>query len=171
MSTARRGQVEPADPPSGGALRALALRLLGGREFSRHQLRGRLLEAGARPPEVEAVLSGLAERGLLDDARVARSYAHTASRVKRRGRGRILRELAAMGIDGDLARAAVEQACDPDAEAASLEHALRRRAGGGNLAEPAVARRVFAALLRRGFEADAIRRAFARARAADPGDD
>ncbi len=171
MAAAFRRRPADEDAPSGEALRAFALRLLGRREFSRHQLRARLLDTGASAGDVDATLAALADRGLLDDARVARAFARTASQVKRRGRDRILRELAQMGIDGDVARTAVDEACGPAAEAASLDVALRRRARGADLADPATARRVFAALLRQGFEADAIRRSLARARAADPGDD
>ena len=166
---ARRPAAE--DAPSGEGLHALALRLLGRREFSRHQLRARLLDTGAPAGDVDATLTALADRGLLDDARVARAYARTAALVKRRGRDRILRELAQMGIAGEVARAAVDEACDPEAEAASLDRALRRRARGADLTDPATARRLFGALLRQGFEADAIREALARARAAGPGDD
>lgn len=152
-------------------LHPLALRMLGLRELSRHQLRARLLERCADAEAVEAELAQLAERGLLDDARVAAAYARTSSQVKRRGRERILRELAQMGISGEIAQAAVDEACGPEVEAAALDLALRRRARGLDLTDQASIRRVFAGLMRQGFDAEDIRRALSRARAAGRNDE
>jgi regulatory protein len=171
MTAFRRRAADGDAPLAPADLQAHALRLLGRRELSRHQLRARLLERSPDAGTVEAVLTNLADRGLLDDRRVAAAFARTSSQVKRRGRDRILRELAQMGISGDIAREAVDEVCGDEAEDTKLDTVLRRRARGLDLADPAVTRRLMGALLRQGFEGDDIRRALARARAADPGGD
>lgn len=167
MAAAFRRAAAGGAPLSPTELRAHALRLLGRRELSRHQLRARLLPRARDAGEVDHLLSDLADRGLLDDARVARAFARTASQVKHRGRDRILRELAQMGISGEVAQAAVDEACGPAGDAVSLELVLARKARGLDLTDPASARRVFGTLLRQGFDADDIRRALARARGAE----
>lgn len=172
MCAAFRRRAPDGDTPLTPAeLQAHALRLLGRRELSRHQLRARLLERSPDADTVDAVLTYLADRGLIDDRRVAAAFARTSAQVKRRGRDRILRELAQMGISGDIAREAVDEVCGPDAEAAKIDTVLRRRARGLDLADPAATRRLMAALLRQGFESDEIRRALARAKAAEPDGD
>lgn len=167
----RRRAAASDEPPSAAALQAHALRLLGRRELSRHQLRARLLERGAEAAVIDHLLAWLTERGLLDDARVARAYARTAAQVKRRGRDRILRELAQMGIAGDVADAAADEVCGAEAEAGRLDTVLRRRARGRDLGDPAVARSLFSALVRQGFAPEDVRHALQRGRAWDAGVD
>lgn len=154
-----------------GDLRADALRLLGRRELSRHQLRARLVARGAEAGAVEDVIAQLAERGLIDDARVARAHARTAVQVKRRGRDRIRRELAQMGIDEETARAALDEACGSGQESAALDTVIRRRARGIDVSDPAALRRLAGALFRQGFDGDDVRRAIARLRGGGAADE
>ena len=60
------------------------LRLLGRRELSVADMRGRLLEREHTSEETDAAIAKLLENGALDDGRVARAYARTASKIKAR---------------------------------------------------------------------------------------
>src|SRR5436190_9799835 len=86
------------------------LHMLGRRELSVRQLRGRLLERDHAPEDVDRAIALLVENRALDDARVAAAYVRTALKVKGRGRLRIRRELQEMGIDGEVAAAALAEA-------------------------------------------------------------
>ena len=133
-----------------------ALQMLGRRELSVKQLRAKLLQRTTRADAVEAAIERLRASGSLDDERVATAYARTAALVKGRGRDRILKELGLMGVAPATARRAVDEVCGPSEERDRLQRALVRRAKGVDLREPAAARRVFAALLRQGFDPEAV---------------
>src|SRR5215211_1059950 len=85
----------PRQPPSQptGSPRGAALRLLGRREYTRTELRTRLLEKGYDQRLVDEALDQLAADKWLDDRRVAAAHVRTSSRLKGRGRRRIQREL------------------------------------------------------------------------------
>jgi len=148
------GSSEPPDPYARG------LALLSRREWSVRELRDRLLAYGCDAARVDTAIERLVASGTLDDARVARAYARTAARVKHRGRLRILRELATKGIADDVARAAVDEVLPADEADAALQRELARRL------KPPVderqVRRVFAALVRRGFAPGDVGRALRR---------
>src|ERR1700719_1561148 len=104
----------------------------------------------------EAIRRLTADR-LLDDRRADGQHARTASRIKGRGRLRILRELEARGLDRAIAQEAVSALPDAD-EAAALTRLLARK----RLPHPLPAadrRRLFEQLLRRGFPTEVIRKA------------
>ena len=84
--------------------------------------------------------------------------------LKLRGRGRIARELAARGVDAEVAGEALASLA-PDADAEAIARILARKRVPARL-DPAERRRIFQHLLRRGFSADAIGRALR-----DRGDD
>lgn len=155
-----------ADPYAAGLL------LLARREWSAARLRSRLLEDTPDPGAVDEAIGRLVASGALDDRRMALAHARTASRVKGRGRHRILRELTALGVDDDVARRAVDEAVPADEQAAHLDRALDRRLRGP-LDEHAV-RRVFASLVRLGYPpgevAAALRRRRRDAPDSEPGD-
>jgi regulatory protein len=134
--------------------RLAALRLLGRRDYTRHELADRLLAREHPPDEVEAALDALTAEGLVDDRRVAAAHARTASELKGRGRLRIMRELEARGIGRAVAQDAVAR-LSPEHEAATIERFLARKRLPARL-PAADHRRIFAQLLRRGFSADAI---------------
>ena len=138
---------------------ALGLRMLAHRELSVRQLRMRLAARTSRADEVEAAIERLRASGALDDERVARAYARTAAQVKGRGRDRILRELDQMGIARSTARSAMDEVCGADEERDRLQRALARRSRGLDPADPAVARKLYAGLVRQGFDPEAVRRA------------
>src|SRR5262245_12986384 len=90
----------------------------------------------------------------LDDRRVAEAHVRAASRVKRRGRLRIERELTARGIDRTTAHEALA-ALSPDDDLAAIRQVLARKRVPAKL-DQAARRRIFQHLMRRGFSADAI---------------
>lgn len=90
------------------SLRLRAMQYLARREFSRAQLRGKLLvdapadEGGVplQPADVEALLDDLATRGLISDERTATEFID--AKRHRFGAQRIVRELRQKGISEEL---------------------------------------------------------------------
>ena len=103
---------------------------------------------------VDRLTAALRAEGLLDDRRVADAHVRAASRVKRRGRLRIERELTARGIDRTTAHEALA-ALSPDDDLAAIRQVLARKRVPATL-DQAARRRLFQHLMRRGFSTDAI---------------
>ena len=132
-----------------------ALYLLSVKDYCRHGLFLRLKEQA--PPEVaRAVVDRLTELSLLDDEAYAARLAASLSRTKRYPRRRILMELQQRGIAPELAREAVENLEPEDFQQAL---ALLRKKYYNKMRDPDDRRRVSAALARRGFSFEAVRRA------------
>jgi regulatory protein len=133
--------------------------MLSRRELSSAQVRERLARRGFEPDEIEDALARLEEAGAVNDWRVAVAVARTRAVVRRQGRARVGRELSAIGLPSDAIDRALEEVFGSLDEDALIEQALSRRLRGtASLDDPRVERRVFAALFRQGFDADAIRR-------------
>ena len=130
------------------------LKMLGRRELCEAQVRARLARKQFQPDEIDTGIERLKRERALDDQRTALACARSAVRVKRRGRGRVVRQLEAIGIERDVARAAVAQVFGEVDENLLLEEALDRRlARGVTLSDPAGMRRVHRYLLTQGFDA------------------
>jgi regulatory protein len=127
------------------------LQLLGRRELSVRQLRERLLDRDHARDDVELAINRLLENHSLDDARVAAAYVRTAMKVKGRGRLRIRRELQEMGIDGDVAAAALSDAFADADERAMVAQALQKKLRGKKIATAADYARAYQFLMRQGF--------------------
>ena len=140
------------------------LQLLGRRELSVQQLRDRLLARQHAPEDVERALALLIENRALDDARVAAAYARTALKVKGRGRLRVRRELQAMGIDGEVASAALAEAFADVDERSLVNDAIRKKLRGRTITTPAEYARLFQHLVRQGFSPAVIASALRAAR-------
>ncbi len=133
------------------------LRLLSRREFSVSGLRARLRDREHPPGEIEAAITHLLETGALDDARVARAYVRTAVKVKGRGRLRVQRELAAMGIDKDVAAEAVGETFGDIDERALITRALQKKLRGRpRVMDRAERARLYQYLMRQGFSPGAV---------------
>lgn len=128
-----------------------ALHLLGRRELSVSQLRQRLLDRDHPPEDVDRAIALLLENRALDDARVAAAHVRTALKVKGRGRLRIRRELQAMGIESDVAAAALAEAFGDVDERSLVTAALQKKLRGKKISSPAEYGRVFQHLIRQGF--------------------
>lgn len=132
------------------------LQLLGRRELSVAQLRARLIEREHPPDAVERAIGLLLENRALDDARVAAAYVRTALKVKGRGRLRIRRELQAMGIDDDVAGAALAEAFGDVDERALVRDAIRKKLRGKQITTRQEYARVFQFLMRQGFSSGVV---------------
>jgi regulatory protein len=81
----------------------------------------------AHPPDADAVISRLEDHGYLDDRRFAQSYA--SSRVENDGFGRmrVLNDLRAHRVPGEMAEQAVEQALGARTEAELIDAFIERK--------------------------------------------
>ena len=128
------------------------LRLLARRELSVAGLRARLLDRDHSADQVEAAIAHLLETRALDDERVARAHARTAAKVKGRGRLRVMRELAAMGIVKETASAAVAEVFGDLDERTLIARALQKKLRGNpRISTPAERARLYQYLMRQGF--------------------
>jgi regulatory protein len=97
-------------------LRVRAMRALARREYSRAELRARLLLHAGEADDVDALLDTLAARGWLSDARALEQTVN--NRRTRFGPQRIAHELKQKGISDDLIRAVLPQLKQGELEAA-----------------------------------------------------
>jgi regulatory protein len=148
-----------------------ALAWLARRELSEAQLRTRLTKRGLEDADIEDAIARLKAERALDDRRVAAAYARTAVSLKGRGRTRIRRDIEALGINRDLARAAVDDVFGEIDESALLEKALTRRWPRAGLPDERTRHRIYRALLQQGFPAENVLAAIRARRAGTAGDD
>jgi SOS response regulatory protein OraA/RecX len=133
------------------------LLLLGRRELSVSEMRSRLLDREHSAEETDAAVAKLIETGALDDRRVARAFARTASKVKGRGRLRVTRELHAMGISRDVASEAVAEVFGELDERAMIQRAIQKKLRGGRKPQTMQERaRLYQFLMRQGFTPAAV---------------
>jgi SOS response regulatory protein OraA/RecX len=131
--------------------------LLGRRELSVAEMRSRLLDREHSVEETDAAIAKLIETGALDDRRVARAFARTASKVKGRGRLRVTRELHAMGISRDIASEAVAEVFGELDERAMIQRAIQKKLRGGRKPQTLQERaRLYQFLMRQGFTPAAV---------------
>jgi regulatory protein len=142
--------------------------LLGSRWRSREELRRRLHRAGFEPTEVEEALVDLEASGLVDDARFARDVVR--DQVGRRQAGdRVVRQaLRQKGVGDPEIEEALGEAGALGSEPERALAFASRKAGRMARGDPEGAqRRLYGALLRRGYDPgtarDASRRALAEA--------
>jgi regulatory protein len=136
------------------SLKARALQWLAARDYSRQELRAKLLCAAADtelPTEIDALLDQLEASGLLNTARFIESRVH--ARAARFGNRRIEYELRQHGLAPDAAT----QDQLRSTELARAREVWRKKFGrpATNLAERAKQTRFLAA---RGFSGDVVRR-------------
>ena len=131
--------------------------MLARRELSVEGVRARLLHREHPREAVDAAIKQLLHTGALDDRRVARAYARTAVNIKGRGRLRVLRELAAMGITKDVASEAVGEVFGETDERSLIAKAIQKKTRGrSSLATPQDRARLYQYLMRQGFTPGAI---------------
>ena len=148
---------DPVSSPTSAAQREaakdVAKRLLRTTDRSRAALIQRLIERDVAPDIAEAAVDDLERVGLVDDARLAEQLIASAL-----ARGPVGRDRLAAKLEGTIAAAALDAAFadrDPaaDADAAARVHL---RTLPPRLDTAARARRLAAALARRGFDADTV---------------
>lgn len=135
------------------SLKSRALRLLSGREHSRHELERCLANFEAAPGELVKILDELEGKGFISEARVVESVINRRS--PKLGAARIRQELHARGLDQHIVAAAVASL-----QATELERAREVwRKKFGTLATDAAERvRQMRFLASRGFAPEAIRK-------------
>ena len=133
------------------------LKLLAGRELSEADLRARLVHREHPPEAIDTAVERLKETGALDDRRVARAYARTASKVKGRGRLRVARELQTMGIARDVITEAVAEVFGDLDERSLIDRAIQKKMRGGKKPTTVQERaRLYQYLMRQGFTPAAV---------------
>ena len=141
------------------------LKLLARRELSVEGVRARLLDRGFPAEDVDTAIDRLLESGALDDRRVARAYARTASSIKGRGRLRIMRELLQMGIHTDIAAEALGEVFGDIDERSLIETAIRKKQRGRPpLTDQREQARLYQFLMRQGFSPAGVSAALRRLR-------
>ena len=145
------------------AAKLAAFDLLARKAWSTRELTRRLGRRGASPDIARAIVAELQSRGYLDDEAFARWWAQARAGGRRIGSLRLRQELAAKGIQRELAVAAIEAAFE---EASELDRALeagrRRLAALRSGAPDRVPTRLAGYLLRRGYPGPLVRRVVKR---------
>ena len=147
-----------------------ALVFLGYRPRSEKEVRDRLRRGGYEQDAIEHAIARLHEWRYLDDADFARRWVENRTAHRPRGRRLLQQELRHKGIDGEIARDAIDDA-ELD-ETGAAEALARRRLPSYAGDEPAaIRRRLSAYLARRGYGYDVIRVALDRALGEADGDE
>ncbi|MFN2489900.1 MAG: regulatory protein RecX [Actinomycetota bacterium] len=152
----RAPECDQEDGAPGGLHEAMrrAGRLLEARPRATEELKARLGAAGFEPEVVGRVVGRLRELGLLDDLAFARQWVQERAR-KGRAASLLEHELAAKGIAGDVAVAAIREAgLDEAAQARELAGRYLPRVASQPL--PKQAARLTQMLLRRGYGHDVV---------------
>jgi regulatory protein len=145
---ARRRRRQPGDPPTGTA-KDRALGLLNYRWRSRSELDRRLRQAGFPADEIATALDDLEAAGLIDDERFAAEVVRTHATGRLSGDRAVRAKLAAGGVAPALRDRALLQAGDEGDRALAL--ARKRAPRLAALASEAAYRRLYGALVRRGY--------------------
>ena len=138
-----------------GRATGAALNLLARRPRSSQEVRTRLKQRGFAEPAVDEALTRLEDWNYIDDADFARYWVENREANRPRGKRLLEQELRHKGVDGELARIAID-AAEPDEFAAALDLANGKLRSYSSL-DPQVARRRLAGFLgRRGYGFDVI---------------
>ena len=139
-----------------------ALVFLSYRPRSEKEVRDRLRRGGYEPDAIEHAIGRLHEWRYLDDADFARRWVENRTAHRPRGKRLLQQELRHKGIDGEIARDAIDNA-DLDETGAAEALARRRLPTYAGDDPAAIRRRLGAYLARRGYGYDVIRIALDRA--------
>ena len=134
-----------------------ALKMLGGRELSEHQVRQRLARRGYDSDAIEAALTRLTNEGSINDERAARAMAHAETSFKKRGKLRVRRRLETAGISRTVADRAIQDTFETIDADALMASALRKRLRGRErIADDREFQRLYRYLIGQGFEPDRV---------------
>jgi regulatory protein len=139
-------------------LYSAAIRALGRRAHSIHEMREYLTRRAEDTELISPVIARLREHKYLEDARYALEYARHHAQSRRQGRFRIARELRTRGVPDRHIDDALDAVFAETDEAALVRARLKRRLAHirGALAQRHIAS-LYRSLLRAGFSADTIR--------------
>ncbi|MEP6716540.1 MAG: regulatory protein RecX [Terriglobia bacterium] len=148
-----------------------AVHYLARQACSTEHLRMKLKGRAAEPADLESAIARLKEVGYLDDERFAASYANSRLENDGFGRMRVLQDLRAHRVSGNLAEQAVERAFEGKNEAELIAAYIGRRMPSIAAGAPIEDERKLAASYRRlrraGFSSGGVLSALKR-RAANP---
>jgi regulatory protein len=139
-----------------------AVNMLAARSRSSRDLRRRLILKGEPEPLVDRAIERLQRLGLLDDAAYARQVAHSKAVGQGASKRRVEQELFKRGVARGVADEAVAEVFaeeEVDESETALAVARKRLRSVASLDALSRRRRLYAFLARRGYSADAIRRA------------
>jgi regulatory protein len=149
---------ERASDPA--AAREAALKLLERTRRTRSDLARRLRDKGYAAAVIEPVLARLADVGLVDDVEYARAFLEARARRRTAGRRRLEQDLRARGVSADdtaAARALLEAREGHEDETAGARRVIAQAARRYAKLDPRARRqRLYALLMRRGFDGDTI---------------
>ena len=141
-----------------------ALNMLAFQARSARELRRRLVQKGEEPAQVDAAIERLVANGLLDDANYARQFARSRVAGQGASKRRLQQDLFKRGVGREVADEAIAEVLADEGvdESEIVERVARKKARSlAKLDAPTRRRRLYSFLARRGYEADAIRRAMA----------
>ena len=139
-----------------------AVSLLAVRARTKRELRDALRQCAYSDAVIDRVIARMDEAGYIDDADFASQWA--ASRTgKGLGTRRIAMELRQKGVDAEHIEQALGQ-LDEEERMESAVRAAQKAARGRDLASPADRQKVFAALMRRGYDSASAKKAIAALR-------
>lgn len=151
MSFARQRKLETESELYEYAVGALARRMRTTAELKRLLRRQVDAESEIGRTLVELVTRRLKDRGYLDDAKYAAIYSALRRDNEKLGRGRVISDLRAKGVHGEVLDKAVAAAfAEIDEEKQAREHLRRKRAEKPK--DKKQAARLFRQLLRAGFK-------------------
>lgn len=136
--------------------RRKAMDLLARSEQCRTGLAAKLVRKGWSRPAVTAALDRLEHIGLLDDRRFAESWTRSRLRSRPEGASRLIGGLMAKGVNGGIAREAVESVLEEMGDESgddALELAWRKLSRRRNITDE----KLTASLVRRGFPVSKVR--------------
>jgi regulatory protein len=131
-----------------------ALDLVGRREHSAFELRGKLSRRGFSDQVIHTVIARLEELHLLDDKRFSEMWVGSRMRRHPEGRVKLLAGLASKGVDRTIARTVVDTLLGPEEETAALEEAARKLFRKDGVSRKSMA----ASLARKGFSRSKVMR-------------
>lgn len=150
----------------GEALKAYAVRLLGGRALSVGELKAKLRLKASKIEEIEPLIAQLKDYGYLNDSRFAEHFAGRRASSGNFGRQRVLADLAKKRVASKVAEKAVTEAYAGTSEADQVEQYLERKYRGKDLRsllqDPKVLASVFRRLRTAGFGSGAAIRVLKR---------
>jgi regulatory protein len=139
---------------------ALAVRYVGLRLRSRRELTDYLRRKDSTPEEIEAALDRLEGLGLVDDEKFARAWVADRMKFRVRSRMRLEQELAAKGIDRDIALR-VLQDLEPEDELTALAELIVSKSSQSAYREE---KKLIGYLQRQGYRWGLIKEALEKAR-------
>lgn len=135
-----------------------ALRLLGARARSRHEMRDRLQRKGFDVDTIDDVMERLVAGGLLDDEDFAHEWVRSRSQNSARGRRALRQELSTKGVASETVEAALAE-IDPEDERAiaadlvdrKLTPSILEQAQADRMGREKALRKLVGMLVRRGY--------------------